>query len=295
MAAAAHAVPPSSSAPVRSADRAPVYSRLMPSMRHARLLLALCLVVPLVGCAEPPAKELSQAQGAIDAARAAGAAEYAVEEFTAASDTLARAHQAVTERDYRAALEPCARQQRPGAGGGQVGGRRPRQGPAGRREDDCGDHGSHHRKCKPVWPLAKPGACQRQHAGARSSRRGGGRGGGLRAGRRREGRIVGHRRPARPHDGVDRGGQDAGPAAATGQDPSALSGPGRRIRTPSARDSSQIPRVLRRAATGGARWRRTESLPSPSGTRPRGSTPPAGCRPATSPRRHERRRRRPSR
>lgn len=73
-------------------------------MRHARLLLALCLVVPLVGCAEPPAKELSQAQGAIDAARAAGAAEYTVEEFTAASDTLARAHQAVTERDYRAAL-----------------------------------------------------------------------------------------------------------------------------------------------------------------------------------------------
>jgi hypothetical protein len=76
----------------------------MPSMRHARLLLALCLVVPLAGCAEPPAKELSQAQGAIDAARAAGAAEYATEEFTAASDTLARANRAVTERDYRAAL-----------------------------------------------------------------------------------------------------------------------------------------------------------------------------------------------
>jgi hypothetical protein len=89
---------------VKPADPAPVYSRLMPSMRHAHLLLSLCLVVPLVGCAEPPAKELSQAQGAIDAARAAGAAEYAAEEFTAANDTLARAHQAVTERDYRAAL-----------------------------------------------------------------------------------------------------------------------------------------------------------------------------------------------
>ena len=73
-------------------------------MRPARLLLVLALAAPHVGCAEPPSKELAQAQGALDAARAAGAAEYAAQEFTAASDTLARAQQAVTERDYRAAL-----------------------------------------------------------------------------------------------------------------------------------------------------------------------------------------------
>ena len=76
----------------------------MPSLRQARLLLVVCLVAPFPGCAAPPSKELSQAQGALDAARAAGAAEYATQEFTAASDMLARAHQAVTERDYRAAL-----------------------------------------------------------------------------------------------------------------------------------------------------------------------------------------------
>jgi hypothetical protein len=76
----------------------------MPSMRQARGLLVCCLVASLTGCAEPPARELSQAQGALDAARAAGAADYAADEFTAASDMLTRAHQAVAERDYRAAL-----------------------------------------------------------------------------------------------------------------------------------------------------------------------------------------------
>ncbi len=57
-----------------------------------------------VGCADPPNKELHQAQGAIDAARAAGADSYATEEFTAAVDALARAEAAVGQRDYRLAL-----------------------------------------------------------------------------------------------------------------------------------------------------------------------------------------------
>jgi hypothetical protein len=69
-----------------------------------RVIPVVCLLVVLAGCATPPSKELSQAQGALDAARAAGAAEYATEEFTAANDTLARAHDAVSARDYRAAL-----------------------------------------------------------------------------------------------------------------------------------------------------------------------------------------------
>jgi chromosome segregation protein len=76
----------------------------MPSSRLARLAGVLCVAALPIACAEPPNKELSQAQGAIDAARAAGAAEYAVEDFGAATDLLTRAHQSVGERDYRAAL-----------------------------------------------------------------------------------------------------------------------------------------------------------------------------------------------
>ncbi len=47
---------------------------------------------------------MDQAQGAIDAARAAGADRYAAAEYAAANAALARARQAVTVRDYRQAL-----------------------------------------------------------------------------------------------------------------------------------------------------------------------------------------------
>lgn len=55
-------------------------------------------------CAAPPTREMNQAQGAIDAARAAGSAEYAVPEFTEAVQLLQRSEQAVSQRDYRLAL-----------------------------------------------------------------------------------------------------------------------------------------------------------------------------------------------
>ena len=55
-------------------------------------------------CAEPPNKEINQAQGAIDAARAAGADRFAAAEFTAATDALKRAEEAVAAGDYRLAL-----------------------------------------------------------------------------------------------------------------------------------------------------------------------------------------------
>ena len=55
-------------------------------------------------CSEPPDKEIDQAQGAIDAARAAGADQYAADEFTAATSALQQAHEAVDQRDYRQAL-----------------------------------------------------------------------------------------------------------------------------------------------------------------------------------------------
>lgn len=74
-------------------------------MPRSVLLFASALVVlAAIACAEPPRKEMDQAQGAIDAARAAGADEYAAAELKAAVDALARAERAVTERDYRLAL-----------------------------------------------------------------------------------------------------------------------------------------------------------------------------------------------
>jgi len=75
-------------------------------MSARRLLLSVAVAAALVGaaCADPPDKEIQQAQGAIDAARAAGADQYATEEFTAAQEALKRANDAVGQRDYRLAL-----------------------------------------------------------------------------------------------------------------------------------------------------------------------------------------------
>ena len=64
----------------------------------------LLLLVLSIACAEPPSKEMNQAQGAIDAARAAGAEQYAPTELTAAVDALKQYDEAVSQRDYRLAL-----------------------------------------------------------------------------------------------------------------------------------------------------------------------------------------------
>ena len=66
--------------------------------------VALVIVILSAGCAEPPNKEINQAQGAIDAARAAGADRFAAAEFSAATDALKRSEEAVTAGDYRLAL-----------------------------------------------------------------------------------------------------------------------------------------------------------------------------------------------
>jgi hypothetical protein len=55
-------------------------------------------------CAAPPNKEMDQAQGAIDAARAAGADRYATTEYSAATEALKNANTAVGVGDYRLAL-----------------------------------------------------------------------------------------------------------------------------------------------------------------------------------------------
>ena len=69
-----------------------------------RLAVVVSAVALLAACSEPPRKELDRAQGAIDAARAAGAEEYAHDPFTAATTALQEAHAAVEDRDYRLAL-----------------------------------------------------------------------------------------------------------------------------------------------------------------------------------------------
>ena len=69
--------------------------------RVCALLCALCLTA---ACSEPPQKEIDRAQGAIEAARAAGADQYARDNFNAAVTAMQQTHDAVQQRDYRLAL-----------------------------------------------------------------------------------------------------------------------------------------------------------------------------------------------
>ena len=65
-----------------------------------------CVAAALLcaACGTPPNKEMDQAQGAIDAARAAGADRYATTEYSAATEALKNANDAVGIGDYRLAL-----------------------------------------------------------------------------------------------------------------------------------------------------------------------------------------------
>jgi flagella basal body P-ring formation protein FlgA len=72
--------------------------------RLAAILIIFCAALLASACGEPPTREMDQAQGAIDAARAAGADRYATEEYQAAVDALKQAQDAVAQRDYRLAL-----------------------------------------------------------------------------------------------------------------------------------------------------------------------------------------------
>ncbi len=58
----------------------------------------------LTACAAPPSREMDQAQGAIDAARAVGADRYAAAQYESAVKALKSAYDAVEARDYRLAL-----------------------------------------------------------------------------------------------------------------------------------------------------------------------------------------------
>ena len=95
-----------------------------------RLALACFLATAMltVACGDdPPQTEMQQAQSAIDAARAAGADEYAHDELAAAEGALARARTAVERARLPAGAQPLARQPRARAD------RRERKPPARRR------------------------------------------------------------------------------------------------------------------------------------------------------------------
>jgi hypothetical protein len=69
-----------------------------------RFVALCCVLLFCTACSEPPQKEIDRAQGAIDAARAAGADQYAPDAYGAATTALQQAHEAVEQRDYRLAL-----------------------------------------------------------------------------------------------------------------------------------------------------------------------------------------------
>jgi hypothetical protein len=79
----------------------------MPTAVRPPLLRAAAaiIIVSAIGCGgDPPDKEIRQARAAIEAARGAGADQYAKAEYGAAQDALKRSLDAVADRDYRLAL-----------------------------------------------------------------------------------------------------------------------------------------------------------------------------------------------
>jgi hypothetical protein len=72
--------------------------------RSFPVLLSAAAALLCAACAAPPNKEMDQAQGAIDAARAAGADRYATTEYSAATEALKNSNAAVAVGDYRLAL-----------------------------------------------------------------------------------------------------------------------------------------------------------------------------------------------
>jgi hypothetical protein len=72
--------------------------------RDVVAMVAISAVLLTPACSAPPQKEIDRAQGAIEAARAAGAEQYAREPFAAATSAMQQTHDAVEQRDYRLAL-----------------------------------------------------------------------------------------------------------------------------------------------------------------------------------------------
>jgi hypothetical protein len=76
----------------------------LPRVRAATWLGALLALCAAAGCAEPPTKEIDQAQAAIEVAISAGAERFAAAELAGARTALVQARDAVNQRDYKLAL-----------------------------------------------------------------------------------------------------------------------------------------------------------------------------------------------
>jgi len=87
--------------PIAGRRDPPVYST---TMRRTIVGLLFAAALSCTACTSPPDKEMNQARGAIEAARAAGADTYAPAEYKAAVEALKRSEDAVAQRDYRQAL-----------------------------------------------------------------------------------------------------------------------------------------------------------------------------------------------
>ena len=76
-------------------------------MPRVSLVVSVLAIIVMCACAAPPSKEMNQAQGAIDAAKAAGAEAFAPAELTAAVDAATKALQdartALNNDDYAGA------------------------------------------------------------------------------------------------------------------------------------------------------------------------------------------------
>lgn len=68
------------------------------------LLAPLVLAMALSACGSPPEAEMNEARQALAAARAAGAQQYAAQEYAQAAAAIQRSERFVTEGDYRQAL-----------------------------------------------------------------------------------------------------------------------------------------------------------------------------------------------
>jgi hypothetical protein len=78
--------------------------RFLRSGRFALIVLGWAAGVTLAACSAPPQKERDQAEGAVAAAKAAEAREYAPDELDSALESLESYETAVAQGDYRAAL-----------------------------------------------------------------------------------------------------------------------------------------------------------------------------------------------
>lgn len=69
------------------------------------MLLVGLLVVSFAGCAKPPTKEMSDARMAFEAAKGAGAMDYAQPQYTSAEEALNQATQLMEQKKYKQARE----------------------------------------------------------------------------------------------------------------------------------------------------------------------------------------------